>query len=92
MKKEINNIPKWKYKNFDLDDYHELPDEPFGFIQASIHSAVFLYSATLPHRSGPRTVFLAAFAKFAPCLQTEHCSDFPFYGAVYLGAWNGNPD
>ena len=32
MKKEINNIPKWKYKNFDLDDYKQLPDEPFGFI------------------------------------------------------------
>lgn len=32
MKQEINNIPKWKYKSFDLDDYHELPDEPFGFI------------------------------------------------------------
>lgn len=32
MKKEINNIPKWKYKNFDLDDYKQLSDEPFGFI------------------------------------------------------------
>lgn len=32
MKKEINNIPKWKYKNFDLDGYKQLPDEPFGFI------------------------------------------------------------
>ena len=32
MKQEINNIPKWKYKNFDLDDYFELPNEPFGFI------------------------------------------------------------
>ena len=32
MKQEINNIPKWKYKNFDLDDYKQLPDEPFGFI------------------------------------------------------------
>ena len=38
MKQEINNIPKWEYKNFDLDDYHQLPDEPFGFIYKIILS------------------------------------------------------